>query len=41
LYTFDGSPVKENGGMIEKETGKVNMEIGRYEERVKLDIVIT
>jgi gag-polyprotein putative aspartyl protease len=41
LYIFDGSPVKENGGMIEKETGKVKIKIGRYEKRVKFDIVIT
>jgi hypothetical protein len=41
LYTFDGSPVKENGGMIEEETGKVGMKIGRHEERVKFDIVTT
>jgi hypothetical protein len=41
LYTFDGSPVKENGDMIEEETGKVGMKIGRHEERVKFDIVTT
>jgi hypothetical protein len=41
LYTFDGSPVKKNGGMIEEETGKVGMRIGKYEKRVKFDIVTT
>ena len=41
LYTFDGNPVKENGGLIEEETGKVGMKIERHEERVKVDIVIT
>jgi gag-polyprotein putative aspartyl protease len=41
LYTFDGSPVKENNGMIEEETGKISLKIGRYEERVKFDIVTT
>jgi gag-polyprotein putative aspartyl protease len=41
LYTFDGSPVKENNGMIEKETGKISLKIGRHEERIKFDIVIT
>jgi gag-polyprotein putative aspartyl protease len=41
LYTFDGNPVKENGNMIEKEIGKIGMKIGRYEKRVKFDIVTT
>jgi hypothetical protein len=27
--------------MIEKETGKVGMKIGRYEKRIKFDIVTT
>jgi hypothetical protein len=41
LYTFDGSPVKENNGMIEKETGKIGLKIGRHEKRVKFDIITT
>jgi hypothetical protein len=41
LYTFDGSPVKENNGIIEEETGKINLKIGRHEKRVKFDIVTT
>ena len=40
FYTFDGSPVKENGSIIEKETGKIGMKIGRHEKKVKFDIVI-
>ena len=41
LYTFDGNLVKENNGMIEKETGKISLKIGRHEERVKFNIVTT
>jgi hypothetical protein len=41
LYTFDGSPVKENNGMIEEETGEVSLKIGRHEERTKFDIITT
>jgi hypothetical protein len=41
LYIFDGSPVKENGSIIEEKTGKVGMKIGKYEKKVKFDIVIT
>ena len=41
LYTFDGSPVKENNGTIREETGEVSLKIGKYEERVKFDIIIT
>src|SRR5450755_2407800 len=41
FYTFDGSPVKENNGMIEKKTGKISLKIRKYEERVKFDIVTT
>src|SRR5450755_3522824 len=41
FYTFDGSPVKENNGMIEEKTGKINLKIGRHEERIKFDIVTT
>jgi gag-polyprotein putative aspartyl protease len=41
LYTFDGNPVKENGDMIEEETGKIGIKIGRHEKRVKFDIVTT
>jgi hypothetical protein len=41
LYTFDGNPVKENNGMIEEETGKISLKIGKHEERVKFDIVTT
>jgi hypothetical protein len=41
LYTFDGSPVKENNGTIREETGEVGLKIGRYEKRVKFDIIIT
>jgi hypothetical protein len=41
LYTFDGSPVKENNGTIREETGKVSLKIGKHEKRVKFDIIIT
>ena len=41
LYIFDGSFVKENGSIIEEETGRIGMKIGRYEKRVKFDIIIT
>ena len=41
LYTFDGSPVKENNGTIKEETGEIGLKIGRHEERVKFDIIIT
>jgi hypothetical protein len=41
LYTFDGNPVKENSGTIREETGKINLKIGKYEKRVKFDIIIT
>jgi hypothetical protein len=41
LYTFDGSPVKENNGMIEKEMGKISLKIRKHEKRVKFDIVTT
>ena len=41
LYTFDGSPVKENNGMIEEEIGKINLKIRRYKERTKFDIITT
>jgi hypothetical protein len=41
LYTFDGSPVKENNGTIKEETGKVSLKIGKHEKRVKFDIIIT
>jgi hypothetical protein len=41
FYTFDGSPVKENDGTIREETGEVSLKIGRYEERIKFDIIIT
>jgi hypothetical protein len=39
LYTFDGSPVKENDGTIREETGEVSLKIERYKERVKFDII--
>jgi hypothetical protein len=39
FYTFDGSPVKENNGTIREETGEVNLKIGKYEKRVKFDII--
>jgi hypothetical protein len=41
FYTFDGSPVKENGGTIREETGEVSLKIGRHEKRIKFDIIIT
>ena len=41
LYTFDGSPVKENGGTIREETGKVSLKIGRHEKKIKFDIITT
>jgi hypothetical protein len=41
LYTFDKSSVKENGNMIEEETGKIGIKIGRHEKRIKFDIVTT
>ena len=41
LYTFDGSSVKENGGTIRKETGKVSLKIGRHEKKIKFDIITT
>ena len=41
LYTFDRSPVKENNGMIEEETGEVNLKIRRHEERIRFDIITT
>jgi hypothetical protein len=39
LYTFDGSSVKENNGTIREETGEIGLKIGRYEKRVKFDII--
>jgi hypothetical protein len=39
LYTFDGSPVKENNGTIKEEIGEISLKIGRYEKRVKFDII--
>jgi hypothetical protein len=41
LYTFNGSPVKENDGTIREETGEVSLKIGKHKERVKFDIIIT
>jgi hypothetical protein len=41
LYTFDGNPVKENNGTIREETKEIGLKIGRYEERVKFDIITT
>jgi hypothetical protein len=41
LYTFDGSPVKENNGTIREEIGEISLKIGKYEKRVKFDIIIT
>jgi hypothetical protein len=41
LYTFDGSPVKENGGTIREETGEIGLKIGRYKKRIKFDIITT
>ena len=41
FYTFDRNPVKENNGMIEKEIWKIGLKIGRYEKRVKFDIITT
>jgi hypothetical protein len=40
FYTFDGNPVKENGGTIREETEEVGLKIGKYKERVKFDITI-
>jgi hypothetical protein len=39
FYTFDGNPVKENNGTIREEIGKVSLKIGKYENRVKFDII--
>ena len=39
FYTFDGNFIKENNSMIEKETGKINLKIGKYKERTKFDII--
>ena len=41
LYTFDGSPVKENNGTIREEIKEISLKIGRHEERVKFDIITT
>jgi hypothetical protein len=41
LYTFDGSPVKENNGTIKEETEKIGLKIGRHEKRIKFDIITT
>jgi hypothetical protein len=41
LYTFNGNSIKENGGTIKEETGKVGLKIRRHKKRVKFDIIIT
>jgi hypothetical protein len=41
LYTFDRSLVKENNGTIKEETREVSLKIGKYEERIKFDIITT
>ena len=41
LQNFDGSPVESNGGILDQQTGRIPLRMGRHQEMVQFDVTTT